>query len=89
MEVKLEGNLALSKEDQGDSNITLDWTDAFDLNPDEKEEAAICLIALVSLFIVLLLKHSPFIFSYCPTIFQYFRMGVEVRLVRYHIKYVT
>ena len=86
MEVRTEESLGISEEDSQEPlfNVTLSVKDLFDLNPQSKSEAEISLMALGSLFIVLLLKHCPLIFSFSPTICKYLRMVVEVKLVLYH-----
>ena len=64
-------SLAVSKEDSPGvvENITLTWGDCVEINNQSYSSAMISLMALVSLFIILLLKAN-----------KYVRKVIEVRL---------
>ena len=68
---RMEESLAVSKEDSPEvvENITISWSDCLDTNKESYSKAMISLMALSSLFIVLILKAN-----------KYVRKVIEVKL---------
>ena len=69
--MEMEESLAVSKEDSPEvvHNITISWSDCVDTNKESYSKAMISVMALSSLFIVLILKAN-----------KYVRKVIEVKL---------